>query len=103
MENSVIGIPFASHVDQNAKPVIDDAKTFLKKAYVRFFSGNDNLTRFGVYKLMGYRYNFKPFLNLYLYKQYGHWTEIYAPNKTSLRQVVGGRIDKIILLEKGNL
>lgn len=96
MENSVIGKPFVSHVQQDKKPTIENPKAFLKKAYQRFFTNNDNLIRYGYYKLMGYQYDFKPYLKKYLYKQYGDWREVYAPNKTLLRQAIGGRIDKII-------
>lgn len=100
MENSVAGYAFVNHVDQTAKPTISEPKEFLKRAYVRFYTNNDNLIRFGCYKLMGYKYDFRPYLKKYLYKQYGEWSEAYAPNKTLLRQVIGGKIDKIIELNK---
>lgn len=93
----VIGKPFVSHVNQELRPTLE-ASEFLKKAYVSFFTNNDNLIRYGHYKLMGYVYDFKPFLKKYLYKQYGNWSEAYAPNKTTLRKVICGRIDKIIEL-----
>jgi hypothetical protein len=93
----VIGRPFVSHVNQEAKPTLE-VNAFLKKAYVRFYTNNDNLLRYGIYKLMGYAYDFKPYLKLYLYKQYGNWNESYAPNKTLLRQAIYGKIDKIIEL-----
>lgn len=96
MNNSIeiIGKPFVDHVDQNAKPKLN--LEFLKRAYVRFYTNNENLIRFGYYKERGYKYDFKPYLKKYLYKQYGDWTEAFAPNKSLLRQVIGGRIDKII-------
>lgn len=100
MENSVIGYAFVNHVDTKATPKINDPKEFLKRAYVRFYTNNDNLVRFGYYRLMGYQYDFKPYLKKYLYKQYGDWREAYAPNKTLLRQVIGGRIEQIIELNK---
>ena len=92
----VIGKPFVLHVNQDSKPEISDAKEFLKKAYVRFYTNNQNIIQFGRYKLMGYKYDFTPFLKKYLYKQYGQWQEAFAPNKTALRTVIGGRIDKIV-------
>ncbi len=92
----IVGYPFVDNVDQNNRPTIENPKDFLKKAYVRFFTNNSNLVNYGVYKLMGYRYDFTPLLNKYLYSQYGQWNECFAPNKTLLRQVIGGRIDKII-------
>lgn len=90
-------MPFVSHVDQDARPTLE-AKSFLGRAYTRFYTNNDNLIRYGYYKLMGYRYDFKPFLKKYLYKQYGEWHEAFAPNKTILRKVKYGKIDKIIEL-----
>jgi hypothetical protein len=94
--NTIIGIPFVDHVDQNLKPTL--TVNFLKRAYVRFFINNNNLIHHGCYKLMGYSYDFKPYLKKYLYQQYGNWQEAYAPNKTRLRQVIYGKIDKIIEL-----
>lgn len=93
---TVKGFPFVPHVDQNNRPTIENANDFLKRAYVKFYTNNDNLIRYGYYKLRGYRYDFKPFLKKYLYSQYGNWVEVYAPNKTLLRQVIGGKINKII-------
>jgi hypothetical protein len=95
--NTVIGYPFVNHVNQDLKPTLE--LDFLNKAYTRFYTNNDNLLRYGVYKLMGYVYDFKPFLKKYLYKQYGSWNEAYAPNKTKLRQVVYGKITQIIELK----
>jgi len=95
-EDVIIGIPFVSHVDQNLRPTL--SIDFLKRAYVRFYSNNENLIKYGCYRLMGYSYDFKPYLKKYLYKQYGNWTEAYAPNKTLLRSVIYGNIDKIIEL-----
>jgi hypothetical protein len=94
--NAIIGFPFVSHVDQNLRPQIENPKEFLQKAYVRFFTNNINLLRFGNYKVAGYSYNFKPLLKKYVYKQYGQWSEAYAPNKTLLRKATYGHIDKII-------
>jgi hypothetical protein len=65
--NAIIGLPFVSHVDQNLRPQIENPKEFLKKAYARFFTNNNNLLHFGVYRLMGYSYNFKPLLKKYIF------------------------------------
>ena len=94
----IIGYPFVAHVDQNNRPELDSS--FLDRAYVRFYTNNDNLIKYGCYKCMGYRFDFTPYLKQYLYKQYGSWHEAYAPNKTKLRLVIGGRIDKIIELKQ---
>lgn len=92
----VIGYPFVTHVNQENRPIIENPKGFLKQAYVRFYTNNNNLISYGYYKLMGYMYDFRPYLKKYVYKQYGDWIEVYAPNKTLLRQVIVGRIDKIV-------
>tara|TARA_R110000803_G_scaffold210835_1_gene284199 strand:+ start:64715 stop:65278 length:564 start_codon:yes stop_codon:yes gene_type:complete len=94
----VIGKPFVEHVNQQKRPEISNPIEFLKKAYETNYTGNDNLIRYGQYKLMGYKYDFTHMLNQYVYKQYGDWREAWAPNKTTLRKVVYGKIDKIVEL-----
>lgn len=61
----------------------------------RYTFGNDDLLRDGVFKLNGWAFDLREELNQYLVKQYGSWQEYYAPNKTSLRALVYGRIDTI--------
>lgn len=90
----VVGYPFVNHVNQELHPTLE--VSFLRDAYVRYYTNNSNLISYGCYKLMGYEYDFKPYLKKYLYKQYGIWTEAYAPNKTLLRKVIYGSIDKIV-------
>lgn len=46
--------------------------------------------------LMGYRFDFSDVLKKFVVKQYDHWFEYYAPDKTSLRSVLYGRIDQIV-------
>lgn len=46
--------------------------------------------------LMGWRFDFSDVLKKYVVKQYDHWTEYYAPDKTSLRSVLFGKIDQIV-------
>jgi len=95
MTNSVTGYPFVQHVDQSARPIIEDARAFLKRAYVRFYP-NSNLLRYGSYKVAGYHYNFHEYLKSYVYKQHGSWYEAYAPNKTTLRQVIEEGLIKLL-------
>jgi hypothetical protein len=92
MENFVVGYPFVSHVDQSALPRIEDVKDFLAKQYSGSYS---TFYMSGCYKSLGYLYDFRPFLKRFVYKQYGTWSEAYAPNKTALRRVVHGKIDEI--------
>ncbi|GAA0886466.1 hypothetical protein GCM10009120_50650 [Sphingobacterium siyangense subsp. cladoniae] len=49
----------------------------------------------GAVPLRGYRFGFEDVLKTYVVKQYGNWTEYNAPDKTSLRSIVFGRIDQI--------
>ncbi|WP_205410239.1 molybdenum ABC transporter ATP-binding protein [Aquimarina longa] len=46
--------------------------------------------------LMGYAFDFSIILKTYLVKQHDSWHEYYAPNKTSLRNNLYGRIQKIV-------
>jgi hypothetical protein len=44
---------------------------------------------------MGYRFGFEDVLKTYIVKQYGNWHEYNAPDKTSLKSIVHGRVDQI--------
>lgn len=46
--------------------------------------------------LMGWRFDFSDVLKKFVVKQYDHWFEYYAPDKTSLRSILHGRIQDII-------
>ena len=46
--------------------------------------------------LMGYRFGFEDILKTFILKQYGNWREYNAPDKTSLRAMLYGRIDQIV-------
>ena len=50
--------------------------------------------------LQGYRFDFFDVLKKYL-NQYGQWTEYYAPDRTSLRAYLYGRINQIVELKIG--
>ncbi len=47
------------------------------------------------YKLGGFAAMFSDYFPLILVKQYGQWQEYYAPNKTTLRKVLYGAIEKM--------
>lgn len=49
--------------------------------------------------LMGYRFDFSDVLRKFLVNQYGQWSEYHAPDKTSLRTALYGRINQIIEIE----
>ena len=46
--------------------------------------------------LSGYRFDFSEILKTFVVKQYGSYQEYKAVDKTSLRAMIYGRIDKII-------
>lgn len=46
--------------------------------------------------LGGYCFDFSDVLHAYIVKQYGRWTEYFAPDKTSLRKILYGTIEQII-------
>lgn len=99
MKNTVIGYPFVNHVDQAQRPQIKNAKEYIINCYSnKFHTCLNSLHTSGIVKIMGYKYDFKPYLKKFLYKQYGQWNEVYAPNKTLLRKSIYGRIDKIVEL-----
>ena len=50
--------------------------------------------------LQGWKFDFSDILRTYIVKQYGHWTEYKATDKTALRNFLYGRIDNIVELEK---
>lgn len=50
--------------------------------------------------LMGYRFDFFDVLKKYLVHQYGQWAEYYAPDRTSLRKHLYGRIEQIVEIPK---
>ena len=45
--------------------------------------------------LQGYRFGFEDVLKTYLVKQYDSWHEYNAPDKTSLKTIVYGKIEQI--------
>jgi hypothetical protein len=87
--------------DANKKHVRGDIlknpeKLLAKMLDSKYNFGAYNIKSDGIYMEMGWKYDFRPFLKRYVYKQYGSWHESYAINKTNLRKLIHGRIDKII-------
>lgn len=50
--------------------------------------------------LMGWRFDFLDVLKKYLVNRYGKWSEYYAPDRTSLRACLYGRINQIVEIPK---
>ena len=90
--------PFKFSSTATPEPTIEinNPVEFLKSKYaVPFTFGLDNLQRDGIYKLQGWAYDLRPFLKKILVKQYGSWQEYYAPNKTALRKLLYGVVEKM--------
>ena len=50
--------------------------------------------------LQGWKFDFSDILRTYLVNQYGNWTEYKATDKTALRKMLYGRVNRIVELEK---
>lgn len=59
---------------------------------------NDNAYFKFAIPVFGWRFDFSDVLNTYLVSQYGRWQEYKAVDKTALRCILYGRIDKIVKL-----
>lgn len=96
-------VPFSESATSE-KPDILQGKTpeqFLKSKYIRgCIFGLDCLQREGVYRISGWSFNFRPFMRKFVVKQYGHWSEMWGPNKTSIRLSTFGTVDQIVELPK---
>jgi hypothetical protein len=89
----IVGYPFVKHVDQNDRPTIPLSN--LKDYYVRYHNFLYSLFKNGTIKIMGYEYDFKPYLNRYIYFACNTWTVCYAPNKTIVRKVNSCKVIEI--------
>ena len=51
-------------------------------------------------KVNGWRFDFSDILRTFLVSQYGQWREYKVMDKTALRKILYGRIDRIVELDK---
>lgn len=84
------------------KPKIGNPQEFIAKKFsARFGFGSSDMSRLGVYREGGWQFDFRPLLTKYVVKDYySGLAEYYAPNKTTLRRYLGGRIKYIIKIEQ---
>lgn len=94
IKNEIFAYKFSNTATPEKPDILNGQtpKEFLEQKYI----GLDNLHRSGHYKLMGWCYDFTPFMKQYVVKQYDSWQEYWSPNKTLLRKSLYGRIQKII-------
>ena len=100
-QQTVQAYKFSTTAQATPPITIENPIEFLKE---KIFSGHhafglDNIQRYGTYKLGGWAYDLRPYLKRILVKQYGSWSEYYAPNKTMLRSVIYGKIDRMTYLD----
>lgn len=86
---------FSSTAEQH--PIEINVDEFIKKAYGDGYVGcQTDMLCYGMYKRMGWQYDFRQYLSRYVVRQHGTWQDYYAPNKTILRKVLGSNITKIV-------
>jgi hypothetical protein len=94
---TITGYPFVKWVDQEARPVIENAEERLKQIYNDKFHPSVILMRGrGIEHIQGYSFDYRPLLKHYVYCRYGEWHGAYAPNRAALRKSICGRIGKIL-------
>ena len=73
---------------------------FLKSKYNKNFSfGIENIKRHGVYKLLGWCLDLRPYLKKFYVKQYDHIEDVYARTKTDIYKSTFGKIQNIVEVE----
>ena len=92
---------FTMHAAKTPPDIFQEEKItpeqFLKAKYQnRYDFGTENLVRTGHFRIMGWIFDFRPFLKLFLVKSGRSWDEVWAPNKTLARKITYGRIDGIV-------
>ena len=81
--------------------IVGDLETFTiaKLTGSKFGFGVDMITSSGVFTVLGVDYDLRPYLARFMYKQKDReWKEMFALSKGNVRELVTGRVDKIIRL-----
>lgn len=88
---------YSNYVFGKAPKGIDNKFILDKYKTCRYWDfGMDHLLKDGVYLLNGWCFDFRSSLRSFVVKQNDEWKEYYAPNKTLLRKVLGGKIQKVL-------
>lgn len=75
---------------------IDTVQDFFLTQFTKYNHSINDLKQFGIYKLNGWAFDFKPFLRRYVYLTHGSWREMYAPNKQTVVNLTYGRVSEIV-------
>lgn len=87
---------FTGRAEERHKIEFKNPEEFLKtKLQKGCIFGRENILSHGVYREMGWQYDFRPFLKRFIVKQYDDWSEYYCLNKTVLRKLLHGTIQEI--------
>jgi hypothetical protein len=86
---------FSSSATAEAPDISAERLINQMKDYSSYTFGTNNMLHHGVFKINGWAFNLQDELKKYVVKQYGDWHEYYAPNKTTLRKLLYGRIENI--------
>ena len=89
---------FTGTAQEQHKIDITNIDEFLKSRFQHHCSNMDILS-YGIFKSMGWKYDFKEHLDRFLVKQYGSWQEYYCINKTTLRSCLFGCIQEIVKID----
>ena len=90
-------VDFTGHAHEGHRLDITDPKAFLEKQFSSSYLPEIGNT--GVYRNMGWLYDFRPYLNRYVVCQYNTWQAYYCLNKTLLRKLLRGRIQGIVQIK----
>jgi len=91
--------PFVPETKSDKAPDIFKEQTprqFLEEHYVKgCIFGLHELQRNGVYKLMGWAYDFQDFMKRFIVRQHDNWSVYYAPSVRLLRRSTYGKLDEV--------
>ena len=79
-----------------------NVESFLRNLFEKNKWGAQETFRTGRYTLLGWEYDFRPYLNKYWYEQErsGELRKCYCINKKLLRKMAGCRVSHIVEIEK---
>lgn len=73
------------------KELLENTKGFLNDLLSnKYHFGAIEVSKTGIYKYMGWKYDFRPMLKRYVFNCYGSWSDGYALNRKNLRKLNSG-------------
>ena len=93
-------INFTGQAKEEHRLDIPDPKAFLEKQFSARYP--PEISYSGVYRNMGWLYDFRPYLNRYVVCQYNSWQAYYCLNKTLLRKLISGKVQEIVQVKNSN-